>query len=317
MIVNNECLDFMFENGVPIANVNKIKCTGELERFNVQGDKPGSLNGWMIYRDGLTQSCTFGTWKDGYSYNWFSVDINELNKKEKSAAMKAAFEARVAAAKAKNITDLENKQLAAVSSAEAWNNSEDNGVDSHPYVLSKLITPYGARIEPNSMALLIPIMSGNGKIQSLQRIFPSGRKMFNKHGAIVGGHYLIDSEKRDHTNIIFITEGYATACTIHEITKTPVYVCFNAGNIKSVTATIKGLHPNHEIVICSDNDHEKKENAGELKAIDAANKLSVKVMLIEETRYGTDWNDIYKSVGKETTSAMFSHSFDKARIRRC
>ena len=302
----------MFDNGVGVRNENKLHGTGELERFNVDGDKPNSLNGWMVYRDGLVQSCTFGTWKEGIVYNWFSVDVNTLKKKEMDEMRKAATEAKVAAYKEKALMEKEQKAIASGTCAKIWHESGTHGIKAHPYIVNKEIQPYGIKIESISMALLIPVMSCEG-IKSIQRIFPSGRKMFHKNGTISGGYFLVEDDEKECTKTIYITEGYATACSIYEMTKTPVYVCFNAGNIYAVASQIINMNPGYEVVICADNDHSNKENTGELKAVDAGNKTGAKVLFIGDTRYGTDWNDVVYNAGFENASAMFSKSFDEMR----
>ena len=42
-----------------------LTADGRLRRDRVEGDKPGSANGWAVLHDGAIQSGAFGSWKTG------------------------------------------------------------------------------------------------------------------------------------------------------------------------------------------------------------------------------------------------------------
>ncbi len=55
--------DFMASKG--LAPPDLIIADGERHRYYVEGDKPGTKNGWyVVFTDGVSAG-SFGTWKDG------------------------------------------------------------------------------------------------------------------------------------------------------------------------------------------------------------------------------------------------------------
>lgn len=310
----NECMEFMRDNGVGVSNSNKIKMTGEIERYQVDGDKKGSLNGWMIWRDGLKPSCTFGSWKEGTHYTWFAQDQSELSKSERDRMRREIAKARIEATRAHKEKDFFNKKNAAIEAGKVWDNALDHYIHGyyHEYVQRKQIVAFGSRVEHETNALIIPVVNHSNVIQSIQRIFPNGKKMFQKGGAISGGFFIV-SDGVKIKNRILITEGYATACSLHSMTGDPVVMCFNAGNIKHVTAIFKSQYPHCEIIICADNDHQLKENIGQVKAHEAASKCGVKVIDLLWSG-GTDWNDAVCQLGYDEACSMFSVEYDKFRM---
>ena len=129
--------------------------------------------------------------------------------------------------------------------------------------------------EPGEVSLLIPVLDVAGKVWSLQFISPDGEKRFFPGGKL-GGHFfpigLIDNPSK-----ILITEGIATALTLHEDTQQAVIAAFNCGNLAPVAEQIRWKYPEVEILICGDNDHATEDNPGRTKAIEAA------------ARCGGDW----------------------------
>ena len=56
---------------------------GALHRFRVDGDKPGSRNGWFVlYADGLPAG-VFGSWKTGASETWCAREEKTLTPAER------------------------------------------------------------------------------------------------------------------------------------------------------------------------------------------------------------------------------------------
>jgi len=85
---------------------------------------------------------------------------------------------------------------------------------------------------------------------------------------------------------ILIAEGFATGVSLHEWFKQPCIVAFNAGNLEPVAKRIRALYPNHELIICGDND---ESGAGQKAARAAA--LAVGGRYLLPPIVGTDFND--------------------------
>ena len=156
--------------------------------------------------------------------------------------------------------------------------------DSHPYLLSKGVASHSLREHKGK--LIIPIMDETGKLWSLQMIDTSGDKRFLSGGKTGGGFYLIGTKLLKEAVKVGIGEGYATCMTIYEQKQIPMIVCFNAGNMLSVSKKLSDALPNKEFIIYADND---ENNIGQDKAIAAAQITNAEVVMPEEE--GMDFND--------------------------
>lgn len=307
----------MDEHGLGVSNESKIKHNGDIERYTVKKDKKGSLNGWMIYRNDLKPSCTFGSWKTGECVTWFAEDIRDLPKSEQQRIKKELMESRV---RASRLRDEEVRQQRIKSSQEAlrmWNGASDLMIDlrEHQYVKSKQIIPYMAKLEDSTGCLIIPMLNQDNRLSSIQRIYPNGRKLFLSGGGIQNCFVTLDEETKDNNKHVFICEGWATGCTLHEITKSDVVVCYNANNLDTVTAITKMRYPDSDIFICADNDHQTiisgvPTNVGEIKANEASQKHGVSVIYYGTDEHGTDWNDYHTIKGIDDASAWFGFRMD-------
>lgn len=168
--------------------------------------------------------------------------------------------------------DLANAQSkAAAECLTQWNAAkpayDGKAWASTPYTIIKQITPYGARID--GQTLLVPVYercAGKRELISLQYINADGSKRFKanakkQNGFMAMGQY-------DATQPILVCEGYATGCSLYESTGLFVAVAFDAGNIAPVVQSMREALPTQVIVICADNDHLKPTvgNIGVLKA---------------------------------------------------
>jgi phage/plasmid primase-like uncharacterized protein len=127
--------------------------------------------------------------------------------------------------------------------------------------------------------------------------------MFMPNGRVEGGHFVIGDVHQPGP--VLITEGYATAATLHELTGMPAIVAFNAGNLMPVAQTWRQLDPDRPIYIAGDNDHrrkaEGKPNVGREKAEEAAAAIGGFALLpyFAERDAGSDWNDLARGQGRE------------------
>lgn len=166
---------------------------------------------------------------------------------------------------------------------------------SHAYLQAKRIVPYGAR-QLKDM-LLIPVLIA-GELSSLQVIHGDGKKTFLTGGNTKGGYCLLGEPGRD---VALVCEGWATGCTLHQATGFPVYVAFNAGNLKAVAQAVRQQQPAAKIVLCADDDWHAEGNPGVTRAKEAAQAtLGAVVMPVFPEGHPrqakeTDFNDLHRA----------------------
>jgi putative DNA primase/helicase len=145
-------------------------------------------------------------------------------------------------------------------------------------------------------ALMIP-MSFNRKITSLQFINKESEKRFLPDGE--KGGYLIG--KLDAGKPVCICEGLATGASIHEATGYPVFVAFDAGNMKKMAAALQAKNPAIQIILCADDD---ESGTGQRKALEAAQLVNglVAMPVFSEPRLEgvKDFNDMATLQGLDT-----------------
>jgi phage/plasmid primase-like uncharacterized protein len=145
------------------------------------------------------------------------------------------------------------------------------------------------------------LYDADGKLWSFQRIGPDGFKQFYEGGRVEGGHYVVGDLQRPGP--VLIAEGYATAATLHELSRLAVIAAFNAGNLVHVAETYRRLYSDRAIYIAGDNDHRReaqgKPNVGREKAEHAAAAIDGFALLpnFAEDDLGSDWNDLVRSQG--------------------
>lgn len=142
-----------------------------------------------------------------------------------------------------------------------------------------------------SGALIVPAFSSDGKLRTLQFIYPDGAKLF-PCGAKVRGHFVIGKPG----DVVAAAESYATGWTIHAATGYAVYVSFGSGNMLSVTQEAQRQHPGARIVVCGDDDWQVKGNPGKTRAVAAAKPIGAAVWVPEfgpeRGEKDTDANDL-------------------------
>ena len=260
---------------------------GNLHRFHVESDKPHSENGWYVLHDDPPAGA-FGSWKMGVQEAWSSKSHTTLTPTEK-ARYRANMEAQKQQRRAEQVkihTKCQEKSKA------IWEQAKP-APEEHPYLIKKNVKVYGLR-EFNG-SLLVPVRDVN-ILHGLQFINTDGSKKF-KTGTNKTGHYYPIGGKPE--SVLYLSEGYATAATIHEATGQPVAVCFDSGNLKPVAEVLRVRLPDIQLIICADNDRDKKENIGLTKATEAAGVIGCLLAVPEfsTNSTGTDFNDLAAEVG--------------------
>lgn len=271
-----------------IVCMDDIIADGQIHRFSPDGctEKPC----WYVFHE---THGYFGDWHDPDNWKSWNVDLNALTLEERQH-LKAESE------KARNQWQAEQTAKhneAAHNAKDIWEQSFI--LEEHPYLKKKQVNAYA--IKAHKSDLIIPLYDVEGKLWSLQRIFPDGRKRFLTGGKKKGCFHLIGTLEND--KLFYVVEGYATGASIHMATGLPVVIAFDAGNIEPVISELRAKYPDSLIIIAADNDQWKEANTGKTKAEEAAIKHKCKVALPEFSQEilrlaearglpkPTDWND--------------------------
>lgn len=255
---------------------------GKIHRFTAPDDRPGSNNCWAV---NFGPAGAYGSWKLGITGTWH-------DKSERSKADDAALAKQIKAAQEQRKAERCRAQQEAQKQAQRLFSGASTAVD-HPYPVAKQITPYKARQQGS--ILLVP-MYYKRELWNCQRIYKDGSKRFLRGGR-VKRCYLVIGRVEEH---VYICEGYATACTLHQETGVGVIAAFNAGNLLPVAQSIRAACPDIAITIAADNDHATEGNPGLTKGREAAAAVGgelVYPVFDDEPFTGTDFNDYLNAGG--------------------
>lgn len=153
------------------------------------------------------------------------VEFTAEEKRDYAIKMQAALTARI---QEQERVHAECRERA----AKLWESAKPAPAD-HPYLVKKGIQPHHARIYNGK--LIIPVFDVNDTLHGLQFIDESGVKKF-LFGTATKGHFSYISG--DKCKPICISEGFATAATVHEATGSTVVIAFSCGNLKPVAEAI-------------------------------------------------------------------------------
>ena len=224
---------------------------GLLHRYQVEGDKSGSKNGWYVLHLDEKPFGAFGSWKSGLTETWTASAFNTMTEAERKAMA-------VRMAEAKRARDAEQAAVHAAArsrSASLWDKARP-AINNHAYLVNKMVPAYGIRLLRKQ--LVIPLRDVEGTLHSLQFIGEDGRKTFLTGGRKRGCYFSIG--KPDAA--LCICEGYATAATIFEATGHATACAFDAGNLEPVARALRGKFPRLRLILCADNDTETEGNPG-------------------------------------------------------
>lgn len=301
--------------------VEQPEMDGKLHRVQVEGDKGareksgayvGHLDGWPA---GFYQN--FKTGGDKVNWKASGRPVAALSAQERTQI--AADAAQKTQDRAREREGLHGRTAERVGAM--WAAAMPTA--QHPYLTAKGVGAHGlrqgapgqtvtvndqgkvAREVSVSGQLFVPVRDTDGKLSSLQFIRQDGSKMFMADGRVDGGHHVIGDPARPGP--LLITEGFATAATVHELTGHTAIAAFNAGNLSKVALAYRGRFPDRVICLAGDNDHAKeaegKPNVGREKAEAAAAAIGGHALVpaFPTGAKGSDWNDLAQSQGREAT----------------
>jgi phage/plasmid primase-like uncharacterized protein len=270
------------ENLVP----PEIRLDGEFHRFAVGTSKDA---GWYkAHADGVPAGC-FGSFKDNLTVGWRADIGRSLTAFEEIAVSK-----RIAEAKKEHEAERKRRaETAALTVTQIWDGLEP-APPNHPYLERKRIFPHFAR-RTGDGRLVLPLYDHEGNLATLQYIAPDGEKRYHSGGAAKGACALLGTLPAEK---VCIAEGFATAASIHESTKLPVFIAYSAGNLASTANFARSQLPTAHIIIIADND---PSGTGQKAAAEAAVVAHAEVVIPPQTG---DANDYAVSGGDINTLIM-------------
>ena len=257
---------------------------------------------WLRKFDG---GYVFGDFVSGLSTYVFDKAENEYTKAELKKMRERMKKAREEAL----IDQNKIHENAAVTAKNIWEKAHD--ATEHPYLVKKKVQSYG--LKEYKDCLLVPLFDSEGKLWSLQFI-TKDTKRFLSGGKKKGCYFVIGTISPSEN--AFICEGYATGATIHECSKIPVVVAFDAGNLKSVIQSIREKYPQLKMTICADNDCYSQQNVGLEKAKEAALISNAQVIIPkfkDVSMNPTDFNDLFVLEGKDTVKEVLEKAIKEGK----
>lgn len=249
----------LLEADICPADPGCIVPDGRLRRFDVEGDKRGSRNGWaVLYHD----HGAAGSWRTGATATWTARNPRHLSRTEKDRLYAAI---RAAKAEAQRQRDAEHAQ-AAQRAAAIWSRAKPADA-AHPYLVRKRIAPGPARQIGD--LLVLPVQDFDGALHSLQFIATNAAKTLLRGGA-KRGHFILCAGSLPAA-LLVCAEGFATACTVAaDFPGAAVLAAVDAGNLAPVATEARRRFPEAHIVMAADDDRQTPGNPGLSKAREAA-----------------------------------------------
>jgi putative DNA primase/helicase len=149
----------------------------------------------------------------------------------------------------------------------------------------KLSSLFGCKtqFDGHGRPIYVPVMDINGKIWGLQKIQDDGQKFFIPGTKKSGNFYVVGGDLKNE-EIIYIAEGFATACSISMALGKPCVAAFDAGNLAPVAKVLRSKFKEARFVICGDDDTETDGNPGRTAAEKAAKDVLGKAVFPKFSR---------------------------------
>jgi P4 family phage/plasmid primase-like protien len=262
---------------------------GKLARFSTS-NRVGDRAGWCkLFADDA--GAVFGCHRAGTSFTWQHRDVNAPppTKAERHHAQLIAAQARQrveserAAANA-DAADIAARILSVTTELDAV----------HSYVVRKGIVAHGARQSADG-AIVLPVHSPDGTLQTLQFIRPNGEKRFLPKGKLTTGRLFLGTPS-DGVPMTLV-EGWATGCSAHEATGEVVVVCFSGANMAHVAADLRRQYPASPLTAAGDLDAHGKGHDYAQAAARAGAPATVLLPTFADGRDHGDFNDLAQAEG--------------------
>lgn len=199
----------------------------------------------------------------------FKFEKTRAPRPAEALAQEAALRERVQQARAREAAQREVGVVDAQARArQQWRQASRTGASV--YAERKGITqPESCRFAASG-ALLIPMVRPDlppeQALRGLQSIAADGSKRFTKGMDKAGSCCRLGSAHEVGAPLL-LCEGWATGGSIRAALRAlgrqlPVFVCFDAGNLREVSALLAGLYPSSPQVLCADDDWQTLDKQG-------------------------------------------------------
>jgi phage/plasmid primase-like uncharacterized protein len=301
------CIEHMSSNGFPFDA--SLKCDGQLHRFSRDSKKNQPDEWYVSYERTSTRGnpylvCSYATWSGNQEkFVYKSCDRNKSFSHEELEEIQAKGVSRQ---KQLEHQVKEEREQRINYAKEIWEQAIEAPTTKRQitYLERKQVKAYKTKYGFDSYqhpVLVIPFCNSDSEIQAVQLIQEDGTKRIY---GVKKGNFHVLGDIEDCT-LIYVAEGYATAASIHEVTKNPVVVAADCGNLHSVISNLRSKYPNSKIVITADNDIETPGNPGKAKADEAAKAYGCSVvipifpqdLLLVNGKKPTDFNDLHVHCG--------------------
>jgi phage/plasmid primase-like uncharacterized protein len=288
---------------------------GKSHRVRADGDKGAEKAGYYTFHiDGAVPAGYIKNFRTGEEVRWRSQGTLLLNAEER-----ARLKAELATKKAEREQERRATQDEAAQRVQAKAGKLLPVESSTPYLTAKGIKAHAGILTDQAGKTHIPAYDVDGKQWTMQTISKDGVKRFERGGRKEGCFHVVGGqEKLKDSDVILISEGYATAASVSEATGRPAVAAFDAGNLKAVALALRERYPEKTILICGDDDRHNEKNPGRVKAEAAALAVNGKAVFPtfapeENTKAFTDFNDLNKSaLGKAAISQQIEHAIQIA-----
>lgn len=299
-----------------------FKIDSKIHRYPITGDKRGDQGGAYCIYEQEWPAGWFKNWRTGETINWAfppqalsehakkyfrenNIDIQKLH--EESARNAETFQKEQA-----------SRATAASYECKGYIKKLEDVPANHPYLVKKQVKAWGEmRYDPKTKCLVLPLFGfvGNNEdylsdkffnIQTLQYLYPDGKKMFHKDGKLAGAFYPIGvtpkilADKKDLRPVI-VGEGYATMATVYECTGYPCIAAMTCHNMSALISALVNMYPDKKFIIAADNDRKTKDNPGLTAAREAVADYNLAGLIVpnfSRKESGSDWNDYSVNNGR-------------------
>lgn len=301
----SDFINKIISNGIQPHNTADVIPTESFKRIRSSLDRT-PLKKTLSYWLRIEHDFAYGYAKDfktGVEYRYKSYNNDSSLSRADLARIKTLMKAR----QAEQDAAIADRQLKiSVRAKSLWAKASISG--SSEYNTRKSINPFTARYLGNTILVPVyePYKGDNGALGldlvSYQTIKPDGTKRFPFGGKKKGCCHVIGTINPN--NPLIICEGYATGLTLHDATKLPVVVAWDAYNLLAIAKIFRGIFKTTKIIVAADNDELKpnqKYKVGEKYANDVKESIpNVEVIVCPDE--DKDFNDI----GVERTKECFS-----------
>lgn len=254
---------------------------GRIHRFAAPDKKRSNRSAWYVYHG---THGAFGSWVTGEEVPWSDRMRGDPMRPKEEAK-------RVLRQSADRFDQIKRDRAEALIKVDSMmSRAKFMKASDHPYVALKKLQ-IGTVLTLHGM-ILVPLINCKGKTISIQMIMPDGEKRFIRNSEVRGGYSVIGDYP---SKGMYICEGWATGCTIFEMTGRPVVCAFNSGNLDVIACMWRRLHP----TIAADNDSEtmirgRPFNPGMEAGMAVAEKYGLDLVIpVSVVAPVTDFNDLY------------------------